>query len=187
MMSLIVWISLALASPHDALGPEVDKLLALGQVDLAAERCVLALRDQERVLGPMHPEVGRTLQIMARVQRARGKPEVAERMEARAREIAEAVREDPSLDKPVPPADSNQDLAGVAPMVARAAQLREEGNLPAAQALLERALQQQQDSIGPRHPQVVNTLKWLAIVLEEQGKSDLAEAFRRRAAAVPAK
>jgi len=189
MFSLLVFFAVALASPAaDALGPEVDKLLAQRQYDQAAERCVLVLRDQEKALGPTHPAVGRTLLILARVHRARGKPEVAKGMEARAREIAAAVKANPALDTPIPPDESTVDVAGIAPMVARAAQLREEGNLPAAQALLEKALQRQQDSIGPRHPQVINTLNWMAVVLEEQGKADLAEAFRRRAATItPAK
>jgi len=167
------------------LGPEVDKLIAQNRTDLAAEQCVLILRDQEKTLGPNHPAVAKTLLIMARVQRARGKPEVAEGMEARARKIAEAVRANPALDTPIPEEKTqSKDIAGITDLVTRAAQLREEGNLPAAQALLEKALQQQQNSIGPRHPQVINTLNWLAVVLDEQGKTEMAEAFRKRAAAI---
>jgi tetratricopeptide (TPR) repeat protein len=183
---LLLWIAVALGAPAGAgLSAEVDQLLASGQLDRAAERCVLVLRDQEKALGSKHPAVGQTLLLLARVQRARGKPTVAEGMEARARAISEAVRANPALDTPVPVDPKSQDLAGITPMVSRAAQLREEGNLPAAQALLEKALQQQQNSIGPRHPQVVNTLNWLAVVLDEQGKADLANAFRKRAAAIP--
>jgi hypothetical protein len=185
MTMLLFFVAVVFGGPAGAsLGAEVDELLASGQLDHAAERCVLVLRDQEKALGPQHPAVGQTLLLLARVQRARGKPAVAEGMEARAAAIAEAVRADPSLDTPIPSDPKSQDLAGITPMISRAAQLREEGNLPAAQALLEKALQQQQNSIGPRHPQVVNTLNWLAVVLDEQGKADLANAFRKRAEAI---
>ncbi len=181
---LVAWLAHAAPTSGDTLGPEVERLLVEGRTDLAAERCVLVLRDQEKKLGANHPAVARTLLILARVQRARGKPEVAEGMEARARKIAEAVRENPALDTPIPKDTKSDDLAGIAELVTRAAQLREEKNLPAAQALLEKALQQQQNTIGPRHPQVINTLNWLAVVLEEQGKTEMAEAFRKRAAAI---
>ena len=185
---LLLLAALAQAAPITAsnLGPEVDKLLAQGRTDLAAEQCVLILRDQEKKLGANHPAVAKTLLVMARVQRARGKPQVAEGMEARALQIGSAVRENTALDTPVPEAKEEAgDLAGIGDLVSRAAQLREEGNLPAAQALLEKALQQQQSSIGPRHPQVINTLNWLAVVLDEQDKTEMAEAFRKRAAAIP--
>lgn len=58
---------------------------------------------------------------------------------------------------------------------------REQGRLDEAEAMQRRALQSQQDALGPHHPSIANTLKNLALVLERRGQPDAARDAAQRA------
>ena len=69
--------------------------------------------------------------------------------------------------------------------ILQAAELAAEaGNYTAAETLLREAARQQEASLGPRHPDLANTLNNLGIVCELTDKPDEAEQYFRRAVSI---
>jgi tetratricopeptide repeat protein/DUF2914 family protein len=69
--------------------------------------------------------------------------------------------------------------------ILQAAELAAEaGNYTAAEHLLREAARQQEASLGPRHPELANTLNNLGIVCELTDKPDEAEQYFRRAVSI---
>ncbi len=115
---------LTLAAALGALG---SALGASGQPTAGALELRRALEIEEAALGPLHPEVGRTLHDLGSLERANGDHESAERHFARTREIFAGALGEASLE--VVAADSA--LADMAAM---------RGDLDRAQQLAEHAL-----------------------------------------------
>jgi tetratricopeptide (TPR) repeat protein len=138
-----------------------DKARARFNQAAAYFRRSLAIR--EKILGPNHPEVARTLGNLGLVAQDQGHLAEAQRLQERALGIYEA-----SCGSGHPEVARTLNNLGV---VARA-----QGDLAEARRVLERALAIQEASYGPDHPMVARTLNNLGDVARQQG--DLAEARR---------
>ena len=66
-------------------------------------------------------------------------------------------------------------------MIAAAEEAAAAGNYPSAESLLREAARLQENSLGPLHPDLANTLNNLGVVCEITGKTVDAEQFFRRA------
>lgn len=69
-------------------------------------------------------------------------------------------------------------------MLADAERAASTGDLVSAEELLRDAAMLQEGELGPRHPDLANTLNNLAIIAEKAGRLDDAETFYRRAVAI---
>ena len=70
------------------------------------------------------------------------------------------------------------------PVIQAAEKAAEAGNYASAERLLRDAARLQEASLGPRHPDLANTLNNLGIVCEMTGKPDDAEQYFRRAVSI---
>ena len=70
------------------------------------------------------------------------------------------------------------------PVIQAAEKAAEAGNYASAEKLLREAARLQEASLGPRHPDLANTLNNLGIVCEVTGKPDDAEQYFRRAVSI---
>jgi Tetratricopeptide repeat/Protein of unknown function (DUF2914) len=70
------------------------------------------------------------------------------------------------------------------PVITAAEKAAEAGNYTSAEKLLREAARLQEASLGPRHPDLANTLNNLGIVCEITGKPDDAEQYFRRAVSI---
>jgi Flp pilus assembly protein TadD len=70
------------------------------------------------------------------------------------------------------------------PVIQAAERAAEAGNYTSAEKLLREAARLQEASLGPRHPDLANTLNNLGIVCEMTSKPDDAEQYFRRAVSI---
>ncbi len=70
------------------------------------------------------------------------------------------------------------------PIIQAAEKAAGAGNYASAEKLLRDAARQQEANLGPRHPDLANTLNNLGIVCERTGKPDDAEQYFRRAVSI---
>jgi hypothetical protein len=70
------------------------------------------------------------------------------------------------------------------PLIKAAERAAEAGNYSSAENLLREAARQQEANLGPRHPDLANTLNNLGIVCEKTGKPEDAEQYFRRAVSI---
>ena len=143
-----------------------------------------ALAIDEKTLGPDHPSVARDLNNLAALLQAKGDNAAADPLYRRALAIDENVfaADDPNA------ADLNHHLAEVAIDLNNLAMLlRAEGKLSDAEPLLRRALDIDENILGPQDPNVAAASLNLAGLLQDQGEFDDAEALYRRALAIDEK
>jgi tetratricopeptide (TPR) repeat protein len=127
-----------------------------------------ALRIQERVLGPIHPNVAAVLNRLAAVLDERGEPQQAVPLYERALRISEQALgpEHPDLAYPL------HNLASF---------YFEQQKYQQAEPLYQRALHLFEQALGPEHSMVAHPLNGLADLYAEQGKYRQAEPLYERA------
>ena len=160
-------------------GPEdarvATSLMELGQTNAAQKRYgeaeplyrrALAIR--EKVLGPDHLDVAKTLSSLASLfYRVQNYPERAEPLLKRALAI---------LEKNLGPEDP--EVAGM--LNSLAGRLREQGKFTEAEPLFLRSLAIREKVLGPEHADFVKSLLGIASFYAEQGKYTEAEPFYQR-------
>jgi tetratricopeptide (TPR) repeat protein len=127
-----------------------------------------ALVIYETLLGPEHPRTAISLNNLAGLYRAQGRPDKAEPLHQRALAIREKVLgpEHPGT------ATSLNNLAGL---------YRAQGRLDEAEPLHQRALAIYKAALGPEHPDTATILNDLAGLYRAQGRLDEAEPLHQRA------
>jgi CHAT domain-containing protein/Tfp pilus assembly protein PilF len=121
---------------------------------------VLSIR--EKVLGPDHPDVARSLSNLATFYTDQDRYADAEPLFKRSLSIREKVLGSSHLDV----ATSLVDLAGL---------YREQGRYADAEPLYRRSLNIRERGLGPNHPDVAESLNYLAVVLLRQDRKADAE------------
>jgi CHAT domain-containing protein/tetratricopeptide (TPR) repeat protein len=130
-----------------------------------AERC-LALR--EASLGPMHPDVAHSLDLLGELHRIRGDYAKAESLHVRALAIAEKVR-----------GPKHPDVARSLHHLAELHRVR--GAYDKAEPLFARALEIRENALGPMHADVARSLNSMGSLLQDRGTYAQAEVLHVRA------
>ncbi|MDQ2903389.1 MAG: FxSxx-COOH system tetratricopeptide repeat protein [Chloroflexota bacterium] len=145
-----------------------DYLSQRAQYEQAESLFQRALRMQEHLLGPEHPEVARTLSSLALLSSERGKDEQAGALYERTLRIWERTLgpEHPEVACA---------LNGLATLQ------KDQGKYELAGSLYARALRIWEQALGPEHPEVARALNGLAILQKDQGKYELASSLYARA------
>ncbi len=188
----------------------VEKLYDEGKFGEAVPIAERALALREEALGPTHPDVAESLNILALFYQAQGAYGKAEPLLVRALNIREKALGPMHLDV----AESLNGLAGfyraqgaypkAEPLLVRALDIAEkalepmhpdvavylnnlallykaQGAYPKAEPLLVRALDIREKALGPMHPDVATTLNNLALLYQTQGTYPKAEPLYVRA------
>ena len=137
----------------------------------AKQRLRRALEIREATLRSDHPNIAQSLNYLAEVLRAQGRPGEAEPLHRQALKIREATL---GPDHP----DIAQSLNNLAES------LRDQCRYGEAEPRYIRALAIREAALGPKHPKTAFSLNNLALLLQAQGRYGEAEPLLRRALAI---
>ena len=150
----------------DALNQEVVELYQAGKFERAVVLAQKSLQVAEQNVGPDHPSVATSLNILALLYQAQGNYAPAEPLYKRALAIVEKAL--------------GPDHPDVAASLNNLALLyQDQGNYAPAEPLFKRALAIWEKALGPDHPDVATSLNNLALLYQAQGNYAPAEPLYR--------